>query len=236
MQKIERVKTGIPGLDELIEGGFVRDSSILVSGGTGTGKTIFCMQFLYNGATKYNEPGVFLTFEEDRPNLIRDASRFGWDLEKLEKEKKLIVAYEEPYNVEKFADLLEKHVFAIKAKRLVIDSTSVFGMAMENEHEVRMKLFDLMRLLRKLKITAVFTSEILEGSDGLSRFGVEEFVADGVLHMTLIEALSRRSLTVRKMRGTAHTFKPQVYDIDKNGFTLKDGSQKKSGVLGLGFK
>ena len=227
LTKIERVKTGIPGLDELMEGGLIKNSATLVSGGTGTGKTIFCMQFLYNGAAMYNEPGVFLTFEEDRPKLIRDASRFGWDFEKLEKEKKLILAYEEPYNVEKFADLLEKKVFEIKARRLVIDSTSVFGLAMENAHEVRMKLFDLTKLLRKMNITSVFTSEIMEDAKGLSRFGVEEFVADGVItmHYLGMGAEYSRSLMVRKMRATAHSEDIHPIKIDKRGLTVEQAGK-----------
>lgn len=202
--KIERVPSGIPGLDSLIEGGFVRGSSTLISGGTGTGKTIFCMQFLYNGATKYSEPGVFLSFEEDPVKLRMNASRFGWDLEKQEKAKKLAILYEEPYQFEHFMEALERKVKEYKAKRLVIDSTSVFGLCLESQHEVRMRLFDLVRNLKKLDVTSLLTAEILEDSKGLSRFGVEEFVVDGVvrLYYTTIGTETFGNIEIRKMRTT----------------------------------
>jgi KaiC/GvpD/RAD55 family RecA-like ATPase len=216
---IKRVPTGIPGFDGLVEGGFVQNSSVLISGGTGTGKTIFCLQYLINGIEKYGEPGVFLSFEEDIEGLHRDALRFGWDLKKYVKSGKLGIAYEEPYNLDKFGEVLEREIERVGAKRLVIDSTTVFGLCLDSAHEVRMKLFDLTRLLRKLNVTTLMTAEILEESKGLSRFGVEEFVVDGVVlfNVTSMGSEMSRTSQIRKMRSTKMDGGIYSMEIKKNG-------------------
>jgi circadian clock protein KaiC len=219
---IQRVPTGIPGFDELIEGGFLKNSTVLLSGGTGTGKTIFSMQYLINGAKKYNEPGVFLSFEEDYEGLSRDASRFGWDIDKLQKQKKVSFLYEEPYNLEQISKVIENAVYEYRAKRLVIDSTSVFGLSLETAHEVRMKLFDLIRLLKRLGVTSLVTSEILEDSHGLSRFGVEEFIADGVVVVSydILGETVERTLLVRKMRSTTPADGAFSLEFGKSGIQI----------------
>jgi KaiC/GvpD/RAD55 family RecA-like ATPase len=223
---LQRVQTGIPGFDKLIEGGLLQKSTYLVSGGVGSGKTIFSMQFLYNGATKYNEPGVFLSFEEPIIDIKRDVSRFGWDIDKLEQGNKLRILHEEPYNVDKFSNIIEGAIYEIGAKRLVIDSTSVFGLALQTEHDFRMKLFELSRLLEKMGVTTLLTSEVVENSNGLSRFGVEEFVVDGVVLLSYLgmgEEYSR-SLVIKKMRATDHGQDVYPVEIDKDGIKVLKGA------------
>ncbi len=204
MAKIKRVPTGIPGFDNLVKGGLIEKSTTLLSGGAGTGKTIFGVQFLYNGAEKYDEPGVMLSFEEDADDIYRDTDAFGWNLEKHVKDNKLSLLYEDPTDISKFSKHLEEEVIKLDAKRVVFDSTSVLGLSLENAHEVRMKLFDLISLLRKLGVTSILTAETLEDTKGLSRFGVEEFIVDGVIriHYTGIGGENSSHLQVRKMRAT----------------------------------
>jgi len=220
--KIERVPTGIPGFDELIEGGFVQNSTVLVSGGTGTGKTIFALQYLWSGISKFKESGLHITFEESPQELIQDTSRFGWDLQKAIDTKKLILQYIEPYSFEEFSDIITERVKAIDATRLTLDSTSIFGMYMKDEHEVRRKLYELTRLVKKLGCTTVLTADILEESAGLSRFGVEEFVTDGVitLHYMGIGQEFHRGIAIRKMRSTAHSEDVHPLKISNKGMVI----------------
>lgn len=221
-KELERVPTGIPGLDELMEGGFVRNSTVLVSGGTGTGKTIFSLQYLWNGIQKQKESGLHITFEESQEEIIQDTSRFGWDLQKAIDTKKLILQYIEPYSFEEFSDIITAGVKSINAKRLTLDSTSVFGMYMKDEHEVRRKLYELTRLVKKLGCTTVLTADILEESAGLSRFGVEEFVTDGVLtlHYMGIGQEFHRGIAIRKMRSTSHSEDVHPLKITKKGIVI----------------
>ena len=143
-----RVPTGIPGLDELTQGGFLEGSSILVSGGAGTGKTILGTQFIYNGAKDYGEPGIYITMEEGPTNIWWNMRSFKWNLTKYEHMIKLYrVGMIEP---EEFAKKFEEEIEKIKdmvnemnAKRLVIDSTTAFGMWMGSEQRLRYALFRL---------------------------------------------------------------------------------------------
>src|SRR3989338_7559288 len=152
--EIERVKTCIGGLDEMLEGGFPKGRTILVSGGCGTGKTIFCVQFLYKGALLAGEPGLFVTFDES-PNKVRqDMARFGWDLKKLESEGKFAifdatsaragVASEEAHSsnvgivdLEKLFSEVMRTAKELNVKRMVIDSIPAMAVHASNSAEVR---------------------------------------------------------------------------------------------------
>lgn len=140
MAKIKRVPTGIPGFDKLVEGGLIEKSTTLLSGGAGTGKTIFGLQYLYNGAKEHDEPGVLLSFEEGPEDIYRDTEAFDWNLRELVEDDKLSLLYEDPTDISKFSEHLEKEVTKIGAERVVFDSTSVLGLSLDGEHEVRMKL------------------------------------------------------------------------------------------------
>jgi KaiC/GvpD/RAD55 family RecA-like ATPase len=220
---MNRVKTNIPGFDELVEGGLPEGRSFLVSGGTGTGKTIFATQFLINGV-KLNEPGVYLTLDE-RPELIReDMLRFGWNLRKMEDDgllkvvdgtmAKLGMPSDEEFSLpatgfdlDKLLLELMRAIKKVKAKRVVIDSIPALGLNFENEHEIRKAVLKIVYLLARAGVTTVFTTEINEDSKQLGKYGVEEFVADGVivLHYMGIGTQSNRTLHIRKMRATKHS-------------------------------
>lgn len=220
--EIERIPTGIPGLDGLMEGGFVKGSTVLVSGGTGTGKTIFSLQYLWEGVNKHKESALHITFEETQDEIIQDTRRFGWDLQSAIDTKKLIIHYLEPYTFAEFADVITELVKRIDAKRLTLDSTSIFGMYLSDEHEVRSKLYELTRLVKKLGCTTILTADILEESAGLSRFGVEEFVTDGVLtlHYMGIGQEFHRGIAIRKMRSTCHSEDVHPLKITNKGMVI----------------
>lgn len=212
---IERVNTGIPGLDELIQGGFVKDNAVLLTGTSGTGKTIFCSQFLRQGLEE-GDNCMFITFEE-RPGKIREISLdFGWDFEKYEEKGQLILKHKDPFEASEgeelfwFRDELEKH----DIDRIALDSTSILSLYYEDPYEIRRSLFRLVRLLEESGITAVLTTEVEEGQDALTRFGVEEFLADGVIKLDILTMGGKapRSLSIRKMRRT---------DIDTKSYGLR---------------
>ena len=146
--RVERVPTGIPGFDKLIDGGFVKNSINLITGGAGTGKSIFAMQYILNGILNYNETGLFVSFEEKIENLKEDALVFGWDFDKLEKEGKCKFLYVGPYTSADFLSILSKEISRFKPKRVVIDSLSILAMALKDGFNSRKHLFEIASLLQ----------------------------------------------------------------------------------------
>ncbi len=222
---MERVPSGIPGLDELIDGGFLEGSSILVSGGAGTGKTIFSTQFIYKGVEQYNDPGIYITLEEGETNIWWNMKNFQWNLTKYQNENKLKLYKVGIIEPEEFATRFNEEIEKIKtmvddmdAKRLVIDSTTAFGMWMGNEAHMRYSLFKLADELKKMKCTTMLTSETLGRRDQFSRFGVEEFITDTVI--VLYFKPPQRAILIRKMRGTKHDQKIHPYKITNEGILV----------------
>ena len=235
---MNRIQTGIDGFDKLIEGGIPEGRSILISGGTGTGKTIFAIQFLINGA-KQEEPGIYLTLDE-RPDLIReDMLRFGWNIRELEDKGKIqiidgtiakvgIPSDEEfslpatGFDLDKLLLELMRTIKKIKAKRVVIDSIPALGMNFENEHEIRKAILKIVYLLSRAGVTTLLTTEVNEGSKQFGKYGVEEFVSDGVivLHYMGIGTQSNRTLHIRKMRATKHSEDLHPLEITNTGLKI----------------
>jgi len=205
-EKESRLSSGIPGLDSLIGGGFLTDDVYLVTGGTGTGKTIFCSQFIMEGLKK-GEPGVYFSLEEMPEDVMKDAREFGWDLEKFQKDKLFIMEHQDPFEMADITSEVRKKVLKMKAKRVVIDSTSIFGMIFQTKHELRKRLYELIKALKGTGAVTLMTAEITYGSESLSRFNVEEFVVDGliVLRYASLGKMANRTLEVRKMRRTKHS-------------------------------
>ena len=237
---MERVPSGLNGLDALIEGGFPEGRTTLISGGCGTGKTIFCTQYLYNGAMKYKEPGIYVTLDE-RPELIRqDMLRFGWDIRKLEEEgllqiidgslAKVGIPSEEEFSmpatgfdIDKLLLEIMRTTKRIGAKRLVIDSIPALGMNFENDSEIRNAILKLSYLLMRIGITTLVTSEVSEGDNKFGKYGIEEYVVDGVivLHYMGIGTRSNRTLHIRKMRATKHSEDLHPIEITPKGIMIK---------------
>ncbi|MHA1408999.1 MAG: ATPase domain-containing protein [Candidatus Odinarchaeia archaeon] len=233
----DRVKTGIPGLDGILHGGFIRGNNILVSGAAGTGKTIFCMQFLNAGIINHNEPGIFITLEELPKELRREALQFGWDLKKYEEENKLIIIdaasaraglpTDEPYAIRRGFDIneLAEQIYAaaskINATRICLDSVSSLDIRFNDTQALRTAIFKISALLRELGTTSIMTTEMSDNSF-YSRYGVEEFIAQGLILLYLKEQDNemRRSLIVRKMRSTAHSLRRYPFEISSVGIVV----------------
>jgi KaiC/GvpD/RAD55 family RecA-like ATPase len=218
-----RIKSGIPGFDELIEGGFPEGSSVLVSGGPGCGKTIFCLEYLYYGAKQFRDPGAYITLEEGPHNLWWNMQRFKWDLLPLEKENLLKIYKFEPTDdmrndAEKQIQKIIDTAKAINAKRLVIDSITAFSFWIDSPEKIRYAIYRLVEELRKINCTTLLTCETEGSKTKASHFGVEEFLVDGVVMLHLQPP--HRFLWVRKMRGTSHSKTIHPMDITETGLIV----------------
>jgi KaiC/GvpD/RAD55 family RecA-like ATPase len=230
-----RVKTGIPGLDELMEGGFPAGSCVLVSGKIGTGKSIFAMQYIVKGITDFGEPGVFVSLEREKKALYQDFQRFGWQLQRLEKEGSLQLLggplaslSRGGRDARKIISEMVKAVEASESKRLAVDGMELLSMLPKDEFALWVELDNFKERLREVGCTSVLTSEIREGREELSRLGVEEEIADGVIVLYYEgEGLTRdRALEIRKMRGTEHSNQLHFFDITSGGIVLKKMPEK----------
>jgi len=227
---LERVRTGIKGLDELIQGGVPKGSSVLVSGGTGTCKTIFSMQFAYNGAMLLGEPALFVTIESNPKDIAWNMESFGWDIEKLKERQMLSIYRLKLAPKQSFADLIDEELDTIsglvremKIKRLVVDSTTSFASLLGERAAVRSLLFKFTDGLKDLDCTTLLTAETKGGKTEFSAFGIEEFIADGVI--ALYFTPPNRSIFVRKMRGTAHDKNVHPFEITGEGIVVKPREQ-----------
>jgi KaiC/GvpD/RAD55 family RecA-like ATPase len=222
MPNSERIKTGVKGLDSIIDGGLVPNSLTLLTGTAGTGKTTISAQFIYEGAKNFGENGVYVTFEEPVESIKASCKNYGWDFDPLEKEDKVIFVKYDPFHIEDIYELIETNIKKINAKRVVIDSISALGLYVKETPEIRRMIFNISFLLRRLECTSILISEILPNQNSLSRFGVEEFVTDGVfvLYYTQTGSQFSRALTVWKMRGSKHSSKLHPYKITDKGIIV----------------
>ncbi|UCG36463.1 MAG: AAA family ATPase [Candidatus Bathyarchaeota archaeon] len=204
-----RVKTGIEGFDDLVDGGVIKGEVILLAGTTGSGKTIFSTQFIYNGVTRYGEKGVYATFEEDEASLQRNMLKLGMDLKKLEKTGRIKVvglqAMKEA-GLNANLDYILETVRELKADRLVIDSITALFMGTGEQFEYRTLMHLFYKILKKIGCTTIMTCSIPAGSATLG-LGIEEFIADSViiLENVLAGAELKTRFLIRKMRGTSHS-------------------------------
>ena len=228
---MERVKTGITGFDELVQGGIPKGSSVLLAGGSGTGKSIMSMQYIYNGAQQLQEPGLFVAVESNVRTIAWDMESFNWDIKSLQ-DKGLMSIYKmnlqqmdskkEGLALEKEFAVIEQKVKEINAQRLVIDSTTALGVALE-KGSFRMQLFKFIDRLKDLNCTTMLTAETKNLKTEFSAFGVEEFVVDGVVALYFMPP--HRSIFVRKMRGTAHDKNVHPFEITDKGIVIKPKEQ-----------
>ncbi len=228
-----RVKTGIPGLDELMNGGLPKGSCTLLSGKCGTGKTVLSMQYVVKGVTDYGELGVFVSFELEPDILCENMGVFGWHLKALENQGNLELLGGPLDRIIKFGkkvgakgeDLIEEIVGVVrerKAERLALDGLGQFSMLFPDKLAFRSGLARLQRELSELGCTSIMTSEIEEGKEGLGRLGVEEYVADVVIVLFYDgDGLTRtRALEVRKMRWSGHSDHLSFFEISDQGVRI----------------
>ncbi len=227
---LKRIKTGIQGFDKMIEGGFIQNSVNLLSGGTGTGKTIFCLQFLHNGAKELNEKGIYISFEESTDDLKSDAAELGLNFDELSGNVKFM--HIPPYDMGSFLSVLKEEILMFDPKRLVLDSVSALSMTMEDDFEIRKQIFKIKEMLKSLNCTSILVSEApaesgmsSEMGGKVSRYEIEEFLCDSViaLYYAGIGGVSDRAIRVIKMRKTNHKRGPVPMEIGKLGLKVLKG-------------
>ena len=221
---IKRAPTGVEGLDGLIEGGFMKGDVILLAGNTGSGKTIFSVEFLCHGATEYHEKGVYATFEEDEKTLKRNMAKFGFDLEKLEHDGLIKVVGLEAMKGAGLNANIEFMLNAIrdlKAERLVVDSLTAFFNANQERFEYRTLMHIFYKVLKTLDCTTIMTCSVPTGSKTLG-LGIEEFISDAVLSLENVvhETELKTRFLIRKMRGTNHSRQYHEVIIGQNGLKI----------------
>ncbi|HSR63590.1 MAG TPA: circadian clock protein KaiC [Gammaproteobacteria bacterium] len=229
--QLPKTPTGIQGLDEITYGGLPKGRPTLVCGGTGCGKTLLAMEFLVKGATEFNEPGVFMAFEESAEELTENVASLGFDLNDLVTHKKLLLdfvyiehnefAESGEYDLEGLFIRLGSAIDSIGAKRVVLDTIEVLFACLPDTVILRAELRRLFRWLKDKGVTAIITGEH-GGKEGLTRQGLEEYVSDSVIMLDhrVNEQTSSRRLRVVKYRGSIHGTNEYPFLIDDNGITV----------------
>jgi circadian clock protein KaiC len=230
LASIGKAVTGIRGLDDVTQGGLPQGRPTLLCGSAGCGKTLFGMTFLYKGAVEYNEPGVFVAFEERSEDLIKNVGSLNYDIEKLIADKKIAIDHVEiertkiaesgEYDLEGLFIRLGFAIDSIGAKRVVIDTIETLFSGLEDEQLLRSELRRLFEWLKSKGVTAIITGERGEGT--LTRHGLEEYVADCVILLDnrVHDQLSTRRLRIIKYRGSAHGTSEYPFIIDEQGITV----------------
>jgi len=232
---VRRIESGIPGLDDILHGGIPYRNVVLLSGGPGTGKSIFGQQYLYHGLSR-GEPGILVALEEHPVQIRINMSQFGWDVRPFEERGKFAIvdaftggvgeaAKREKYvvrsidDVPSFIDVVREAIRDIGAKRVVIDSVTTLYMT--KPAIARAVVMNLKRVLAGLGCTSILVSQISVGERGFGGPGVEH-AADGIIRLDLdeVDGELKRSLIVWKMRGTNHSMKRHPFDITNKGLII----------------
>ncbi|MHB9022954.1 MAG: ATPase domain-containing protein [Armatimonadota bacterium] len=221
---MQRVPTGIPGLDELLYGGFLEGDSVLVAGAPGTGKSTLGMQFLYQGILRFNEPGFFITFEEFPQQIYRDALNFGMDFRELEEEDKLKVLFTSPdllyQDIKRQEGIFPEMIREVGAKRVVVDSVTHFQRLASDPGEWREIIYSLVNALKREGLTPILLRELVAG-ESIGTVA-EEYIADAVLHLTMdrINGQRMRFVEVLKSRGSRHVPTKSLFFIHDEGLEV----------------
>jgi KaiC/GvpD/RAD55 family RecA-like ATPase len=235
--------TGIPGLDDMLGGGIPTGHAISVFGGPGAGKTTFSLQFLYNGATLYDEPGIYVSLDESISDIKRNVRAYGWDFERLEKEQKIVFLdasffkrisdvvkvsedekkNEKGFSISRLRNLIDDTIQEMDAKRVVVDPMSTLIFQYPDLNERRLAVIDLITTLRSRPNCTSFIIMDLRSSTLEREYQIEEFLTQGTIILQTIpqpEAGLARVGLIEKMRGTEHDTQPHPYLITKQGITI----------------
>jgi len=225
----QKTPTGIKGFDEITFGGLPTNRPTVVIGSSGTGKTFMAIEYILNGAVLYNEPGLFLTFEEKIEDIIVNASSLGHDFQKLIAEKKICIEHLNissseihevgKYNIDGLFVILSAAIDKIDAKRIVLDSFDTLFSNFDTRI-LRSEFKKLFHWLKEKKLTAIITAEM--GDVFLTRLGIEENVADCVIELNnrVVNQMSTRRIRIVKYRGSAHGINEYPFILDENGMTI----------------
>lgn len=225
------LKTGVLGLDEMLCGGIPEGHTVAVMGSPGTGKSTFALQFIYTGLQN-NENCIYLSLEESEENLMKTGMIFGWDLKPYIDNKKLTLVNFNRFNfkemINRFESDLPKLMKSLNIKRLVIDPITLYEMVYDTESERRDHLFNFAQVIKQMDITVVMTSEISKENPYCSKYGLIEYITDGVIIMRQVRREDLIAVTtfieVLKMRHIDHSKEIKPYSITKNGIVVHSGS------------
>ena len=230
--KKNRISTSIEGLDKMLNGGLIQGRNVLLSGPCGSGKTTFSMQYVCNGALN-GETSLYVTLEEKKDKILADMKKLGINAENAERNGKLFIIggpianlshymHKVDANVDDIIKEIEDVVKQNKITRVAIDSINLFTMLLQTDEEKRLALASLCNTLSALGCTTILTSETKEHSMDLSRYGMEEFVVDGVIVLYLVRQGSSfvPGIVVRKMRGINHDKGIRYYQITDKGVVV----------------
>lgn len=233
-----RVKIGIPGLDEMLGGGFLPQTANLVEGAPGTGKTTLGMQFIHHGIVACGEPGLILTFEEFPQQYYEDAANFGWNFRQMEQEGKLRVVMTSPEvskrDMEQVGGKIQKLMYEIGAKRVLVDSLSHFERLSADPSQLRSIIYGFVNGLKREGLTAILTRENVallgesEGSDDAMAFLVDSYT---LLRYVEIESAIYKALLVLKMRGSDHDKSIHQFEISSRGIEVHTPFEGREGIM-----
>lgn len=227
---LPKAQTGIIGFDEITQGGLPKGRPTLICGSAGSGKTLFGMEFLVRGITQFDEPGVFVAFEESIDDLGQNVASLGFNLQELVDQKRLVIDHIHidrseaeqtgDYDLDGLFIRLDYAIQKVNAKRIVIDTLEILFGALDDTAILRSELQRLFRWLKDKGITAVITGE--RGQGILTRYGIEEYVSDCVILLDnrIENQISTRRLRVVKYRGSVHGANEYPFLIDETGFTV----------------
>ncbi|HXB68682.1 MAG TPA: circadian clock protein KaiC [Candidatus Acidoferrales bacterium] len=221
--------TGIKGFDQITEGGLPKNRTTLISGSAGSGKTLWGIDFLINGAIDYNEPGIFMSFEETEDELYNDVASLNMDLRGLVSQKKIVLEYvllerrdiqESDFNLEGLLIRLEHAIDSIGARRVVLDSIESLFAGLTDAGILRLEIKRLFRWLKEKQVTAIITGEPGQGS--YTRHGLEEYISDCIVFLDnrVKEQISIRRIRIIKYRGSNHGTNEYPFVIDKDGLSV----------------
>lgn len=219
--KAGTVSTGIEGLDEVLGGGIPKGSVVLVSGGTGSGKSILASQFLYKGITENKEAGFYISFDERKRSLYKNLAKFGWNFSAYEAQKKFIFIEYPIHEAKEFLsqeNTLFNLIVELGIERIVIDSITPLTMLYEDEQKERQEMMKLIDTLRSWGTTTLLVSENKEERDNT---GIEP-LCDGVIRLGSIDkkSFSIKTLEVVKMRGVDHVQKAVPFKVTETGMKV----------------
>jgi len=228
--KLHKCPTGIKGFDEITEGGLPKNRISLICGSTGSGKTLFGIDFLINGVINYNEPGIFMSFEETEDELYKNVASLNLDLQGLVSQKKILLDYvllerrdiqeKGEFNLEGLFVRLELAIDSIGAKRVVIDSIDSLFAGLADDGILRLEIKRLFRWLKEKQVTTIVTGELVQSS--YTRQGLEEYISDCIILLDnrVVDQISTRRVRVIKYRGSNHGTNEYPFVIDKDGLSV----------------